>query len=61
LLDNTIRKIKIIGGYMSKKKKNKVKKLTDEQYNQYVMALKDEKPPLLQREMQGENSVKTQN
>jgi hypothetical protein len=46
---------------MSKKKKNKVKKLTDEQYNQYVMALKDEKPPLLQREMQGENSVKTQN
>jgi len=34
---------------MSKKKKNKSKivKLTDEQYNAYIMALKDEKPPHL--------------
>lgn len=30
---------------MSKKKKNKIAKLTDEQYNQYIMSLKDEKPP----------------
>ena len=30
---------------MSKKKKNKVKKLTEEEYNQYLMALKDEEPP----------------
>jgi len=37
---------------MSKKKKNKVIKLTDEQYNAYIMALKDEKPPLLQRQTQ---------
>ena len=34
---------------MSKKKKNKVVKLTDEEYNAYLMALKDERPPLLQR------------
>ena len=27
------------------KKKNKIKKLSDEDYNQYIMALKDEKPP----------------
>ncbi len=33
---------------MSKrKKKNKVVHLTDEQYGAYVMALKDEKPPML--------------
>ena len=33
---------------MSKrKKKEKVVKLTDEQYNAYIMALKDEKPPKL--------------
>lgn len=34
---------------MSRKKKNKVKKLTDEEYGLYVMALKDEKPPELMR------------
>lgn len=45
---------------MSRKKKNKNKnsnkviKLTDEQYNNYIMALKDEKPPLLVRETQDE-------
>ena len=27
------------------KKKNKVKKLTDEEYGKYIMALKDEQPP----------------
>ncbi len=32
---------------MSRKKKNKVIKLTDEQYNNYIMALKDERPPEL--------------
>ena len=32
---------------MGKKKKNKVIKLTDEQYNAYIMALKDETPPEL--------------
>ena len=38
---------------MSKKKsKNKVKKLTDEQYNAYIMALKDENPPSLIRKTQ---------
>lgn len=42
-------------GVMSKKKKkNKVVKLTDEQYNAYVMALKDEKPPLIVRKTQNE-------
>ncbi len=35
-----------------KKKKNKVKKLTDEQYNQYIMALKEERPPMAVRELQ---------
>lgn len=40
---------------MSRKKKSnrkikqKVQKLTDEQYGAYIMALKDEKPPLLVR------------
>ena len=29
---------------MSKKKKNKVVKLSDEDYNNYIMSLKDEKP-----------------
>lgn len=29
---------------MSKKKKNKVIKLTDEEYGKYIMALKDERP-----------------
>ncbi len=37
---------------MAKKKKNKVAKLTDEQYNDYIMSLKDEKPPLLVRKTQ---------
>ena len=35
-----------------KKKKDKVVKLTDEQYSAYIMALKDEKPPKLVRETQ---------
>ncbi len=35
---------------MSKKKKNKVVKLTDEQYNDYIMSLKDETPPKLVRD-----------
>lgn len=30
---------------MKKKKKDKVIKLTDEQYGEYIMALKDERPP----------------
>ncbi len=30
---------------MEKKKKNKIKKLTDEEYGRYIMALKDERPP----------------
>ena len=37
---------------MSKKKKNKVIKLTDEQYGAYIMALKDEKPPKIVEETQ---------
>lgn len=32
---------------MAKKKKNKVKTLTEEQYNGYLMALKDERPAML--------------
>lgn len=39
---------------MSKKKKNKVRKLTEEQYNQYIMALKDEEPPKIVKETEGE-------
>lgn len=39
---------------MSKKKKHKVIKLTDEQYNDYLMALKDEVPPKLVRDTQDE-------
>ncbi len=31
----------------NKKNKNKVIKLTDEQYGAYISALKDEKPPML--------------
>ena len=39
---------------MSKKrKKNKVKKLTEEQYANYIMALKDEKPPMIIEEVNG--------
>ncbi len=37
---------------MKNKKKNKVIKLTDEEYNNYIMALKDEKPPILVRKTQ---------
>ena len=39
---------------MAKRKnnKNKVIKLTDEQYNNYIMALKDEVPPKIVRETQ---------
>lgn len=38
--------------YMSKKKKNKVKKLTEEEYGKYLMALKDEVPPKPVRDLQ---------
>ena len=38
----------------SRKVKEKVIKLTDEQYGAYIMALKDERPPLLVRETQKE-------
>ena len=37
-----------------KKKKDKVQKLTDEQYSAYIMALKDETPPALYEESQRE-------
>ena len=43
---------------MSRKKKNcrkakdKVIKLTDEQYGNYIMALKDERPPMIVRQTQ---------
>ncbi len=37
---------------MSKKKKNKVIKLTDKEYGEYIMALKDEKPPKIVRDTQ---------
>lgn len=36
----------------SRKVKDKVIKLTDEQYGNYIMSLKDEKPPMLVRETQ---------
>ncbi len=29
------------------KKKRKIRKLTDQQYNEYIMSLKDEEPPML--------------
>ncbi len=35
---------------MSRKKKNKVIKLTDEQYNNYIMSLKDETLPKIVEE-----------
>lgn len=38
----------------SKKNKNKVVKLTDEQYGAYIMALKDERPPKLVENAQKE-------
>lgn len=31
---------------MSKKKKHTIKKLTDEEYEQYIMSLKDSEPPV---------------
>ena len=34
------------------KKKAKVKKLTDEEYDNYIMALKDEEPPKIVRDTQ---------
>jgi len=37
-----------------KKNKNKVIKLTDEQYGAYIMALKDERPPKLIEDTQKE-------
>ena len=35
-----------------KKNKNKVIKLTDEEYNAYIMALKDEEPPAIIKQTQ---------
>jgi hypothetical protein len=35
-----------------KKNKNKVIKLTDEEYSAYIMALKEERPPKIVRETQ---------
>lgn len=37
---------------MSRKKKNKIKKLTDEEYGNYLMALKDETPPRAIKKLQ---------
>ena len=37
---------------MSRKKKSKVKKLTDEEYGNYLMALKDEEPPRAIKKLQ---------
>ncbi len=37
---------------MSVKKKNKIRKLTDEEYEQYIMALKDSSPPRLVKKTQ---------
>lgn len=37
---------------MPKKKKTKIKKLTDEEYGKYIMALKDEVPPKAVRDLQ---------
>lgn len=39
---------------MSRKKKNKIKKLTEEEYGKYLMALKDEVPPLAVKKLQEE-------
>lgn len=40
---------------MSKKSKNKVAKLSEEDYNNYIMSLKDEKPPIAVRKAQKED------
>lgn len=37
---------------MSKKRKTGIKKLTDAEYADYIMSLKDEKPPKIIREVQ---------
>lgn len=37
---------------MSKKKKTKIRKLNDEEYGNYLMALKDEVPPEAVRRLQ---------
>ncbi len=37
---------------MPKKKKTKIKKLTDEEHGKYIMALKDEVPPKAVRDLQ---------
>ena len=37
---------------MEKTKKQKIKKLTDEEYAAYIMALKDERPPKAVRILQ---------
>jgi len=39
----------------NRKVKEKIVKLTDEQYGNYIMALKDERTPMLVRETQKEN------
>ena len=35
------------------KKKNKIRKLSDEEYDNYIMALKDEVPPKIIRKTEG--------
>ena len=40
---------------MSRKKKNRVKKLSDEDYVKYIMALKDETPPLAVKKLQDDD------
>ncbi len=40
-----------------KKNKNKVVKLTDEQYNDYIMSLKDETPPKLVRDALDDKNI----
>ena len=35
-----------------RKNKNKVKKLSDEEYSKYIMALKDEEPPTIIKQTQ---------
>ena len=41
---------------MSRKKRNGVKKLSDDDYAKYIMALKDEKPPALMSKTQEQES-----
>ena len=40
---------------MSRKRKNRVAKLSEEDYNEYIMSLKDEKPPVAVRKAQKED------